>query len=238
MTTHPRGLVAAIAALSLLIIGAGPASTQPAGSVHAVVLGERRSNSVGIAPAPCKDKAYKFLGAKWHRPYSWAFNATATPSELDRSAVATVLKRSFANITGARNDCGRSDRVSATSDYLGRTRRRVNCNAPDGHNVIGFGRLPYGVLAVTCYWIRRGRMVEADIKINRFESWALRLRRCRDKPMLEATITHEAGHVFGLDHIGERRHGRLTMSPYLDGPCQNEEATLGLGDMRGLEALY
>ena len=59
-----------------------------------------------------------------------------------------------------------------------------------------------------------------------------------DKLSLEATMTHEAGHVFGLGHIGERRHGRLTMSPFLNGPCENSEATLGLGDVRGLEALY
>jgi hypothetical protein len=56
--------------------------------------------------------------------------------------------------------------------------------------------------------------------------------------MLEAVLTHEAGHVFGLAHVGESRHGRLTMSPYIDGVCNNQESTLGLGDLRGLEALY
>ena len=100
-------------------------------------------------------------------------------------------------------------------------------------------RLPRGVLAVTCFWLRNGRMTEADIKINNRESWALTMTSCHgDMPLLESTITHEAGHVFGRDHVGEKRHGRLTMSPYLDGPCNDNEATLGLGDMRGLEALY
>ena len=56
--------------------------------------------------------------------------------------------------------------------------------------------------------------------------------------MMEALVTHEVGHAFGLAHVGEGNHGRLTMSVYIDGLCENQEATLGLGDMKGLEALY
>ena len=102
----------------------------------------------------------------------------------------------------------------------------------------GFHRLPAGVLAVTCYWTKNGHMVEADIQINNRESWTLSLNGCFKEVMLEATMTHEAGHVFGLNHVGERKHGRLTMSPFVDGPCQNRESTLGKGDIMGLEAIY
>ncbi|HEY7025136.1 MAG TPA: hypothetical protein VH371_09265 [Candidatus Limnocylindrales bacterium] len=197
------------------------------------------AGSVGISPPPCQDKAFNLIGGKQASTYKWSFKASSTPSGLNKNSVAQKLQKSFANITGAHNDCGRADKISATSQYLGTTSSAPNCNSRDGKNVVGFGSLNSGVLAVTCYWINSGKIIEADMKITTKETWALSLSTCHgDSPMLEATITHEAGHVFGMDHVGETKHGRLTMSPYLDGPCENNEATLGLGDMLGLESMY
>lgn len=238
MNIARRRVAALAAALAVLAIAAGPAGAQSTHHEDAVQRANRASAPIGVAPAPCQDSAFRLFGAKWTKPFEWSFRASTTPAGLNTSTVAAILQRSFSNITDARNDCGRADAIDATHSYLGTTGRRPDCGSRDGHNVVGFGRLPLGVLAVTCYWIRSGQMVEADIKINSRESWALALDSCNGRPMLEATITHEAGHVFGLDHIGERRHGRLTMSPYLDGPCENDEASLGLGDLLGLEQLY
>jgi hypothetical protein len=238
MNSRLRRVVTAVVAVGLAIVGAVPAGAATTVHVDEYRLAGSRAISVAAAPAPCTDRAYRLLGAKWTTTYRWSFKAASTPKSMTRATVRSILKRSFSNITNARNDCGRDDTVGATHEYLGNTSRRPDCSQRDGRNVIGFGRLRYGVLAVTCYWIRNGRMVEADIKINNREEWATRLRGCRFGLMLEATVTHEAGHVFGLDHVGERRHGRLTMSTYLDGPCQNQEATLGRGDMLGLEVLY
>lgn len=68
--------------------------------------------------------------------------------------------------------------------------------------------------------------------------WALSLAGCSGELMMESLVTHEVGHAFGLGHVGESKHGRLTMSVYIDGLCENQEATLGRGDVLGLEALY
>jgi len=240
-----RRSLAIIGAITVLIVSAAPASAHAADKLviaevrMAPSAAATRDSSVGISPPPCQDNAFNTLGGKQTGTYKWSFKQTSTPSGLGRSAVAAVLNKAFNNITGENNDCGRPDTVSATNKYLGTTSRAPNCNTRDGHNVVGFAKLDPGTLAITCYWISGGKIVEADMKITTRESWALSLATCHgDMPMLESTVTHEAGHVFGLDHVGENRHGRLTMSPYIDGPCENNEATLGLGDMLGLESLY
>ena len=155
-----------------------------------------------------------------------------------------MLKASFENITGARNDCGRADNVDAQSLYQGVTRLEP-CEGEfgDGWNVIGFGHMPADLpdaIALTCpFAFDNGRMTEVDIIINEDVAWALSDEDCRGfEEMLEATVTHEIGHAFGLGHVSERRHGDLTMSTRSNGACNNEESTLGLGDLLGLEELY
>jgi hypothetical protein len=147
-------------------------------------------------------------------------------------------------MTMERNDCGRTDRVSATWSYLGTTTRAIGvtkagtCGTADGKNTVGFGALPAGYLALTCVRSVGTSIVEIDIRLATGVSWALDLGSCLNDFMLEAVATHEIGHAYGLDHVGEINHGRLTMSTFIDGTCENQESTLGLGDMKGLEALY
>lgn len=198
------------------------------------------------APSACNDSAYSLLGGKWNGTLKWSFQSSTSPEEYSASSVLTVIKRSFANMTGARNDCGLLDNVGATSSYVGTTSRAPNvtkrgyCSARDSKNVVGFGPLPSGILAVTCTWTNSaGRMVEADIRVNSNIYWALTVSSCHYwQELLEPTMTHEIGHAFGLGHVGERKHGRLTMSTTSDGPCSNAETTLGWGDIRGLNHLY
>ena len=174
----------------------------------------------------------------------WSFRSSSVPSGLSTSAVLNVIKRAFGNVTGEHNDCGRGDTVSATSSYLGTTTRKpdVGCNGacgpPDGHNVVAFAPLDGFYAGYTCIWWSGTTIVEADMRLDTHTNWALSGAGCSNELMMEALVTHEAGHAFGLAHVGEGNHGRLTMSVYIDGLCENQEATLGLGDMKGLESLY
>ena len=203
-------------------------------------------SAAAAAPGPCNDSAYSLLGGKWKQALPWRYQSSSTPNGMKATKVLKLIKRSFNNITGARNDCGLADTVSATHSYLGTTSAKPNvtkrgrCSSRDNQNVVGFGPLPSGILAVTC--IRYGNnnsITEADIRINSGYDWVLSVGACHWwQELLEPTMTHEIGHAFGLGHVGEKKHGRLTMSTTSDGPCNNNEATLGLGDVRGLRHLY
>lgn len=200
----------------------------------------------GSSPSPCADGKYKYLGpsARWKHTLNWSLRSSSVPSGLSKSSVLSVIKRAFKNITSERNDCGRVDSVGATSTYLGTTTRKPNvksdgaCGAPDGHNVVGFAPLGGYYAGFTCIWWSGNEIVEADMRLDSDTAWALSGSGCANELMMEALVTHEAGHAFGLAHVGEASHGRLTMSVYIDGLCENQESTLGLGDMKGLESLY
>ena len=232
-------VAAVLGTVAVVLALAAPVSASSVVVIEDMRAAAGSQRAVSVSPAPCQDVTFNLLGGRWTRTYEWSFKRSSTPAGLDKTSATNTLVKAFSNVTNGHNDCGMDDRISATHSYLGTTSRSPNCRQRDNHNVVGFGRMDMGVLAVTCFWINGGRIVEADMRINNRESWALAMAGCGgDMPMLEATIVHEAGHVFGLDHVGERRHGRLTMSPFIDGPCQNNEATLGRGDVLGLRQLY
>jgi hypothetical protein len=195
----------------------------------------------GRGSAACRDKAHKLAGPRWTEPLHWKFDASSVPSRYDADEVLKIIQRAFDNVTQARNDCGLPDRIDIEAVYEGTTDDAVcPSEAPmRDYSVIGFGRLRTGRLALNCRWTYLGDYVLSDIRISRSVRWALSEDGCRGgEEMLEATFPHEVGHSFGLDHVGERRHGDLTMSTRSNGPCHNEESTLGLGDILGLEVLY
>jgi hypothetical protein len=228
----------------LALSSAAPVSAAPLVVGGSAALAAVSPSLVTSSPPPCQDAKYNLQGPHWTSRLRWQFKAGTTPSYLSSSAVLSVLKHAFGNIKKERNDCGRPDTVSATSRYKGTTSRGIGvtkngtCGRADGHNTIGFGALPIGYLALTCVRSIGGKIVEADLRFSNQVNWSLSLAGCVNAFMLEAVATHELGHAYGLDHVGEANHGRLTMSVYIDGTCENQESTLGLGDMLGLEALY
>ena len=243
MKSRIRGLTALTGALAVLAMSA------PAGTVFALeadTLALPLSSAAGAAGTvpPCSDGAYSLIGGRWNKTVHWTFNADSTPAGMTMNAAEAAIVKSFNNITTSFNDCGMADKVDAQNVYDGRSTRAPNiskkgfCTPADGKNAVGFGRLPTGVLAVTCTRRHGSFMAEADIRINNQYPWAATVATCHNEELIEPTITHEAGHVFGLGHVGERKHPLLTMSTASDGWCNNAASSLARGDVLGLRALY
>jgi len=203
-------------------------------------------------PNKCADGAFALEGDKWTTPYSWWFRAASTPKGMTVSAAEGALVRAANNITGAHNACGIADPVSATHVYKGHTSAVANitatattvaCTKRDGVNVVSFGALPQHYLGLTCYWYdpNTKRAIEADVKLNSYwHPWFADSsvpKGCSGRFGVEATTTHEMGHVFGLAHVSMKLHGELTMAPAM-GPCTLGPARLGKGDILGLASQY
>src|SRR6266540_1063318 len=192
----------------------------------------------------CTDGAYSLTGVSWRSRVDWYFKTSSTPNEITQSDALSALRDAMRNLTQVNNDCGLRDKVNANSLYRGGTIRSANigtgstCSGSDGVNVVDFGNLAAGDLGYACWWTWGGSTVESDMRLNSTEySWAVDLGGCLAKYSVEDVATHELGHTFGLNDLSERLHPSLTMSLIML-PCQNAETTLGLGDVRGLKAIY
>jgi hypothetical protein len=185
---------------------------------------------VGLLCAPTPSHSYVRTRTKetrraafWPRPTFALEVGDAAPAALPPQQVLDIARRSAAAWGGAQLGCtdvavameaGRADTPAAAGldgrnvlvfrlDDWCRTYR-------DGEPPSGVCRAPYaqGALALTTVFMdtRNGKIVEADVEVNGLHyTWvdlddpasAARDGNLQD---LENTLTHEIGHVLGLDH--------------------------------------
>jgi hypothetical protein len=96
---------------------------------------------------------------------------------------------------------------------------------------------PGGIVAGTspCFILQTKEIVGFRMVIDQDEPWVIGADAT--KLDVQNTVTHEFGHVAGLDHVRAPQDGCLTMFPFVDlGEIQKR--TLGLGDKLGMQALY
>lgn len=216
-------------------------------------------SAAAASPGECSDTAYNHATVggqkyRWTTTFGWYFHSSTTPGEISAGNALNDLQHATENMKWANNNCGRADNIGATSTYLGTTsadadiNSDLTCGGASGKSVVGFGTYnSSSVLAAACTYATLNpggtyaTAVESDVKYNKgdFEWFTGSIPSgCSGRYSVEAVGTHERGHTFGLGHVSEESHGKLTMSTALNGPCQKSEATLGLGDMLGMEALY
>ena len=195
----------------------------------------------------CKDAQYNSGGHAWAAPLRWTFDARSTPGHLPGARALREIKAGAGNITGGRNDCGLARVSTVGATYAGEapvsadiavTGNNVGCGEYDTDNAVDFGRLPRGIYGWTCFWWNSsGEMVAADMRISSSPAVVTSVPKgCHSRFDLQAIATHEWGHAFGLGHVSAANRN-LTMPPLLLS-CSGDQRTLGLGDYRGIEALY
>jgi hypothetical protein len=214
---------------------------------------EPEISAAASSPGECSDRTYNDADRRVIETHPWYINRSTTPRELAQKTAIRALKSGGANITQTRSNCRHlGDRVPEKLSYQGKTASHAqidasrHCNGNDGKTVVSFGILPRGTLAVTCIISAVNHSGDnpvktSDTKFNKTHfNWTVRpnSRSCRGRYDLEGIMTHERGHTFGLDHVLESSHGKLTMSAGINGPCQSSERSLGRGDVRGLNNIY
>jgi hypothetical protein len=224
----------------------GTVELEDIGAESAEARDEAEIGVAGSSPDECSDRAYTKNGYRVQSDLEWFFSRNTTPDELSGKDAESAIRRGAANITDMQSNCRRGYRVPYSMNYQGPTNGRAqvdsrgHCTGFDDTTVVSFGKLPQGTLAVTCTRFPSGNVTESDIMINKARhSWTTNpgARSCRSQYDLESVMTHERGHTFGLGHVLESSHGKLTMSTAISA-CQNSERTFGLGAWLGLKDKY
>jgi len=174
------------------------------------------------------------------------FSTSKSPT-LTQSAAMAAIYGSFRVWGAAMPAAG-----GITFVYGGTT--RVAPGRPDLRNVVGWGSLPSGTLAVTTVWYlaSTGQILEADVTLNNSYSWAytpptgctITNVSCNPGPAGPArtydvrnVATHEVGHTLMLGDLYSWSNRGLTMYGYAS-PNQRAKDSLGTGDRLGVRSAY
>ncbi|MFI1052390.1 matrixin family metalloprotease [Streptomyces griseoruber] len=209
----------------------------------------RLPGSRADAPDPCADTAYSVADRKEYGTYEWFIGDGPQPGDLPRRQVRQAFEEGITAIIRGRNACGLADTIGARARFLAATGHEAGidhmarCTVRDGMNVWDAGDLSSDSVATTCSWSRpvsRGpdRLIEADVRFNIHDYTFTDdpTGACDDAYDIRSVATHEAGHVFGLGHVGSG-HENLTMYPS-SFACSTTARTLGKGDVLGLRSIY
>ncbi|MGW2832660.1 hypothetical protein [Streptomyces sp. NPDC001286] len=204
---------------------------------------------VASSPGACGDGAYTTADRKEYGTYNWYIGDGGLPAGLSRTDAKWAFYDAIDNITDSYNNCGYSDSVGARANFLSETSYEADintnsqCTDRDGLSTWDAGDLKAGVVAATCSWTWpmpgvKNDLREADVRYNThdYDFTDRPTSSCVNKYDVRSVGTHEAGHVFGLGHVGAG-HENLTM--YTNSfKCQTIARTLGKGDVLALRSIY
>lgn len=189
----------------------------------------------GASGAPeaqeCQDPTFLPTGRSWDAadmPVEWRFRRASTP--VKNSVYWTQLAVIDAHRVWPepRSRCTEKANIGFSYEFAGRTTKTVKY---DGKNIVEFGRLGSGALAINYTWFSGTRILETDLRLNRYDyGWTNRPGGQKKYQVVNVT-SHELGHQIGLDDLGDP-HSGLTMFGRIS-RGEMKKTTLGSGDLRG-----
>jgi hypothetical protein len=182
----------------------------------------------------CDDPAFTPTGVKWSEgtmPILWRLDRRSTPEELKFHKTKLTIRSAHRVWPQAQTSCNSPDKITFAYNYLGHTSKNPKY---DHVNLVDFGGLGGGALAVNYTWYSGKDIVEVDLRLNKEDySWTnvdgVHMYQVKN------VVAHELGHQFGLDDLSDP-HGGLTMYARI-GKGEMGNATLGEGDLRGAQTL-
>jgi hypothetical protein len=192
------------------------------------------SSFSSMAVGKCDDPTFVPMGVRWaaeDMPIGWKFNNRRLPPRVIQIRTVRALRGAHDAWPDLFSPCN-GERNSFSFRFDGFSRAGIGY---DGINNVDFGRLGSRALAVSYTWYRGSRILEVDLRFNRFGyPWTNR----RDRPtryLIRNVATHEIGHQLGLDDLGHPHRHQTMYGRISSGEAR--KIRLGRGDMRGARVL-
>lgn len=182
----------------------------------------------------CNDNTFVPTGVKWASgtmPIPWRMDLDSVPKEIRVVRTLAVTRSAHRIWPRAVTTCDSQHKISFSYDFRGLTPRNPKY---DHTNMLDFGSLGGGALAVNYTWYSGTDIVEVDLRLNSSDYTWTNMSGV-DRYRVKNVVAHELGHQLGLDDLGDP-HGGLTMFARI-GKGQMNKTTLGRGDLRGASAL-
>lgn len=188
----------------------------------------------GAQADECTDQTFMPTGRQWSAedlPVDWRFRRISTPAGNSPFNTTKALRRAHKIWPQGISRCDDNHRIDFAYNYTGTTNRSVKY---DNTNIVEFGKLSGGALAINYTWFTGTRILETDLRLNGTDYNWTNIPGGSRYQVVNVTA-HELGHQVGLDDLGDP-HGGLTMFGRIS-RGEVKKTTLGSGDLRGASRL-